>query len=60
MRGWIFFGGDIITAIDGQPITTRDDLNLYLENHTRPGDVVTLTVSRGGQTLEVPCTVGEQ
>ncbi len=59
-RGTIFRGGDIITAINGQPIRTRDDLTLYLEGNTRPGDKVTVTISRGGETLEVPLVVGER
>jgi serine protease Do len=41
-------GGDLITAIDGQPITSFDDLLVYLESFKSPGDVVTLTVLQGG------------
>jgi S1-C subfamily serine protease len=39
-------GGDIITAIDGQPLTTIDDLISYLANHTVVGQSVKLTVQR--------------
>ncbi len=49
-------GGDLITAIDGQSITTFDDLLVYLENYKSPGDTVTLTVQRAGTgetTIEV-------
>jgi len=56
----VYVGGDIITAIDGTPIHTRDDLALYLENHTRPGDTITVTVARQGQALDVPLVVGEE
>ena len=58
-RRLVFVGGDIITAVNGQPIRTRDELSLYLEEHTRPGDDVTLTVvnKEGERTVQV--TVGE-
>lgn len=59
MRRVVYRGGDIITAIDGQPVAARDDLTLYLESHTRPGDTVTLTIVRDGTTQDVSVTVGE-
>ncbi len=37
-------GGDVITAIDDQPVEEMDDLIAYLVEETRPGDTVTLTV----------------
>lgn len=56
----VFVGGDIILAINGEPVHTRDDLTLYLEKHTLPGDTVTLTVSNiSGETREVTVIVGE-
>ncbi|MGQ9851547.1 MAG: S1C family serine protease [Aggregatilineaceae bacterium] len=56
----VFVGGDIILTINGEPVHTRDDLTLYLEKHTLPGDTVTLTVSNlSGETREVTVTVGE-
>ncbi len=50
-------GGDIITAVDGQPITRFDDVLVYLERYTAPGDTVTLTVLREGTNVEVPVTL---
>ena len=38
-------GGDLITAIDGQPVDTFDDIMVYLENYMSPGDKVTLEMS---------------
>ena len=38
-------GGDTILAIDGETLTTRDDLTLYLETHVQPGDPVTLAAA---------------
>ncbi len=44
--------GDVITAIDGQAITSRDDLPRTIIGK-QIGDSVKLTVLRGGQTREV-------
>jgi len=55
-----FVGGDIIVAINGEAVHTRDDLTLYLEKYALPGDTVTLTVSNiAGDTREVKVVVGE-
>lgn len=54
---YVFSGGDIIVAIDGQPVYSRDDLLIYLEDHFRPGDVVTVTIVREGQTQDVTLTL---
>jgi S1-C subfamily serine protease len=50
-------GGDVITAIDGEAVDGIDSLIDFL-NAKRAGDDVTLTVNRGGETLEVPVTLG--
>ena len=47
-------GGDIITAINGSPITGITDLVAYLAENTRPGDKVSVTLIRDGQVIEVP------
>jgi serine protease Do len=41
-------GGDLVTAIDDKPVTTFDDLLVYLESFKSPGDRVNLTVLRNG------------
>ena len=51
-------GGDVITAIDGQPISTFDQLLGYLTTNKSPGDTVVLTVLREGQTMDVTVTLG--
>jgi S1-C subfamily serine protease len=49
---------DIITAINGTPITGMDSLIGYLAQQTQPGDAVTLTVLRDGQeTIELTTTL---
>jgi S1-C subfamily serine protease len=50
--------GDVVTAVNGQPVADIDDLLSELENH-RPGDRVMLTVSRGGQVRKQAVTLGE-
>jgi S1-C subfamily serine protease len=42
---------DIITAVDGQPMRSFNDLITHLAQRTSPGDVVTLTVLRDGQDI---------
>jgi len=59
MFNTVLIGGDVITAINGEPINTRDDLTLYLENNVSIGDTVTLTIVRDGDTHEVAVRVGE-
>ena len=49
---------DVITAIDGQPLKEESSLSRVINQH-KPGDTVTLTVLRGGQTMEVKVTLGE-
>ncbi|MGB1288266.1 MAG: S1C family serine protease [Aggregatilineales bacterium] len=39
---------DIVTAIDGEPVESIEDLIAYLARSTKPGDTVTLTVVRNG------------
>lgn len=46
-------GGDLITAIEAQAVGSFDDLMVYLERYTSPGDQVTLTVLRGGSPFNL-------
>jgi 2-alkenal reductase len=46
-------GGDLIIAMDGQPIKSFDELIRYLINNKVPGDSVVLTVIRAGQQLDL-------
>src|SRR6202171_1057098 len=48
---------DIITAIDGHPIATVDELTQYLDTK-KVGDRVTLSVTRDGQHISVGVTLG--
>jgi 2-alkenal reductase len=51
-------GGDVITAIDGQPVKTFDDVLVYLTLQTSPGQEVTLTILRDGQYQDVTVQLG--
>ena len=50
--------GDIITAINGQPLEEESSLAQILGQRL-PGDTATLTVVRGGQSQDVSVTLGE-
>jgi len=51
-------GGDLIVAIDGQPIVDTESLIAYLVFHTEVGQTINLTVIRGGETISLPLTLG--
>ncbi len=51
-------GGDIILAIDDEPVTKFDDVLGYLQRSTSPGDSVTLTLWRDGETVAIDLTLG--
>ena len=50
---------DIVTAANGEKVTCADNLTAIVKA-MEPGDVLTLTVTRGGQETEIKVTVGEQ
>lgn len=54
----ILVGGDVIVSIDGEEVADQMDLGHVMNNH-RAGDVVTVTVFRGKQKLEVKVTLAE-
>jgi len=56
----IFGGGDLITGIDGKNIRSFDELLAYLITSKGPGDVITLTILRGDETLDIPITLGRR
>jgi len=50
-------GGDVLVAVDGNPLKNPQDLQVYLDTYKQVGDQVTLTIIRDGKTLEVPVTL---
>ena len=46
-------GGDLITAVDDQPVRTFSDLLSYLVAHKSPGDSMQVTVLRDGSQIDL-------
>jgi 2-alkenal reductase len=53
-------GGDLITAIDGQPVVNFDELLSYLITNKSPGDNAVLTVIRDGQAIDITVALEER
>ncbi|MBN2470391.1 MAG: PDZ domain-containing protein [Anaerolineae bacterium] len=49
--------GDLITALDGTPLSLETSLVSLLEGYA-PGDAITLAVERAGATVEIVLTLG--
>jgi len=49
-------GGDIVIAFNGRPVNDFADLLTFVA-FSQPGETVTMTVLRDGETLEVPVTL---
>ncbi len=56
----IFIGGDILTEIDGEKVTSIEDLQILLETKYQVGDRVTVTIVRGNQKIPVMVTLTEE
>jgi S1-C subfamily serine protease len=50
-------GGDLIIAIDGNPVTAQDTLTRAM-SQKRPGEKMVLTIFRGNRTMKVTVTLG--
>jgi len=55
----IMIGGDLIVAINGDPIGDQQDLANEMNKH-RAGETVTVTVFRGRRKMDVQVQLGEQ
>jgi S1-C subfamily serine protease len=53
----ILVGGDIIVALDGQPISSIENLRAALQQY-EPGQQATLTLLRDGKEIKVDVTLG--
>lgn len=56
----LFAGGDLIVAIDGQPVQTFDEMLAYLLTNKSPGDVVVMTVLRGTERIDINVTLDKR
>ena len=54
----ITLGGDVILAINDKDIRKIDDVLGYLQQATKVGETVTLTVWRDGQIIQIDVTLG--
>ena len=53
-------GGDIITAIEDQPVHSMEDLLAYMVTKATPGQTVAVTVLRDGAEQKLNVTLGER
>lgn len=53
-------GGDVITAINGTPTPSMEELVSYLAIHTEPGDTIEVTIIRDGETLNITVMLEER
>jgi S1-C subfamily serine protease len=51
-------GGDLITALDGKPVTEPDALARAI-SRKRPNETITVKIFRSGRSLDVPVKLGE-
>lgn len=51
--------GDVVTAVDGNPIESGDELRGAIDDHG-PGDRITLTITRDGEERTVQVTLGQR
>lgn len=50
-------GGDVITAVNDQSVISFDDVLSFLQRFTSPGETITLTIMRNGESIDVPLTL---
>jgi S1-C subfamily serine protease len=56
----MFVGGDILTAVNGQPIAGPEELQILLESNYKVGDSVTVTLLRQGQEMTMETALTEE
>jgi S1-C subfamily serine protease len=53
-------GGDLIIAVDGQPVLDFNDLIVYITKNRDPGDTIMLTILRGNEQIELALTLDQR
>ena len=56
----VYLGGDIITAVDGQPVAQISQIEALLEGDYQVGDTVAVTVLRDGRNIDIPVELAEE
>jgi len=54
----VMLGGDLIVGMDGQEITSPQDLSAAMNTH-RAGDEVTITIFRGRKKMDMHVKLGD-
>jgi len=54
----VTIGGDVIIGADGKTMNSFYDLIFYVSRYKKPGDVLTLTVIRGRDIIDIDLTLG--
>ncbi len=55
----VLIGGDVITAVDGQAVTTTEELVNIIQNSTS-GQEVTISIIRDGKQMDLQATLAER
>jgi S1-C subfamily serine protease len=53
-------GGDVIVAVDGNPVSNSDDLARLVAERMVPGEAAWFTIVRNGQTRVIPVILGSR
>jgi S1-C subfamily serine protease len=53
-------GGDLIVAIDGQPVRSAEEVVRAVNQQRLPGDEIRMTVVRGSERVELTATLGDR
>jgi len=53
-------GGDLIVAVDGIKVFNFSDFISYIINEKKPGDMITLSVLRDGEEIDLELTLGSR
>lgn len=53
-------GGDVVTAVDAQPVRSFEDLLIYVSLQAGPGQEVVLSILRDGNAMDVPVRLGSR
>ena len=56
----MIIGGDIIIAVDGTRIINGDSFMSYIEEHTVPNQIISVTIMRNHQILTVSVQLGQR
>ena len=59
-RAYLPVGGDIIVALDGEHVTSLQEMTVYLETETQVGDIIEVTITRDGEEESVQVTLAER